>query len=282
MKRDSIANTFVVAGGLCIVCSLLVSGAAVMLRPLQEGNVEADKKRNILIAAGLMEPEKVAGLSKDELDKFFKERIDDLVVDLETGEIVTDDPEKANAFDQNKAAKTEGEHKPLDNKEDIAGIKRRENQSHVYRYKDENGKVLGYVFPVRGYGLWSTLYGYLAVQADLETIQGLTFYQHGETPGLGGEVDNPKWKATWNGKKIYGDADDEGVRPVEIQVVRGIASGEYEVDGLSGATITSTGVSNLLKYWLGPDGFRPFIDQIQEGSSSSQANATIQGGGSNG
>jgi Na+-transporting NADH:ubiquinone oxidoreductase subunit C len=99
------------------------------------------------------------------------------------------------------------------------------------------------------------MYGFIALEKDLQTVSGLTFYEQKETPGLGGEVENPQWKKQWAGKKVF---DAEG--KVALQVVKGSAEGEYGVDGLSGATITSNGVTNLVHYWLGPSAFGPFIE----------------------
>ncbi len=119
------------------------------------------------------------------------------------------------------------------------------------------------VLPVEGYGLWSTLYGFIALEADLTTIRGITFYQHGETPGLGGEVDNPNWKRKWVGRKAFGPEGE-----VKIHVVKGLAGppseDPYEVDGLSGATITSRGVSHLVQFWLGEQGFGPFLEKLEQ------------------
>ena len=112
------------------------------------------------------------------------------------------------------------------------------------------------------------MYGYLAISNDLNTIVGLEFYEHKETPGLGAEVDNPNWKALWRGKKIY---DENG--KILIKVVKGKVDNKanmssYEVDGLSGATLTSNGVSNLLAYWLGNDGFKNFLDNLKKEKAS--------------
>ena len=122
------------------------------------------------------------------------------------------------------------------------------------------------ILPVEGLGLWSTLYGFLAVDADLETIRGLTFYEHAETPGLGGEVDNPRWKSLWPGRRTTVDGEPR------IEVIRGRAGppGEdpYRVDGLSGAAITGRGVTNLLRFWLSDEGFRPYLTRLSvEGDS---------------
>ena len=122
------------------------------------------------------------------------------------------------------------------------------------------------VVPIEGYGLWSTLYGFLAVGQDGNTIQGITYYQHGETPGLGGEVDNPNWKALWPGRKIYGDSGDPAIRVIK-GTAGSAANAPYEVDGLTGATITSNGVTSMLDFWLGESGFKNYLKQFQEGQS---------------
>jgi Na+-transporting NADH:ubiquinone oxidoreductase subunit C len=124
------------------------------------------------------------------------------------------------------------------------------------------------ILPVHGKGLWSTMYGFVALGPDGNAIKGLTFYQHGETPGLGGEIDNPRWKGMWPGRKVY--ADDGTPK---IEVIKGQAgppaTDPYRVDGLSGATITGRGVGYLLRFWLGENGFGPYIDKFRgEGRAS--------------
>ena len=132
----------------------------------------------------------------------------------------------------------------------------------VYLIKDGE-QVTGVVVPIEGYGLWSTLYGYLALDADARTVRGITFYRHGETPGLGGEVDNPLWKADWVGRLAYNDKWQPALR-----VKKGIAgppdTDPYEVDGLSGATITSNGVTSMVDFWLGRSGFGPYLAQFRK------------------
>jgi Na+-transporting NADH:ubiquinone oxidoreductase subunit C len=124
------------------------------------------------------------------------------------------------------------------------------------------------VLPIYGKGLWSTLYGFLALDANANTVRGITFYEHAETPGLGGEVENPGWKAQWNGKNVF---DDQG--EVALEVIKGAVPGnspqaDHQIDGLSGATITGRGVSNLVRYWLGADGFGPYLDKLRAKHSS--------------
>jgi len=237
---------------LCVACSVLVSSAAVVLRPIQNVNKALDKKRNILTAAGLYS-------EGTDIDAAYQS-IDAKVVDFSTGEYVEEiDPA---AYDARRAAidpATSQETSDLER----AGIKRRAKRASVYlvRKGDRLDKV---ILPVHGKGLWSTLYGFLALDAaDLTTIKGLVFYEHAETPGLGGEVDNPTWKALWNGKQAF---DDKGA--IRIDVIKGKADrsrpdGKYKVDGLSGATITSRGVRNMLRYWLSDDGFGPYLAKLK-------------------
>lgn len=190
-SKDSIKRTLFVSLLLCLVCSIIVSSAAVLLRDQQAINKKLDRKKNILLAAGLYNDQ----LSIDE--QF--EIITPYVIDLDLGRLSNISPEN---FDQLKSAKDSKFSIELNSDRDIANIKRRENQATVYIVKtgDKLDKI---ILPVRGYGLWSTLYGFIALEKDLNTVAGLGFYQHGETPGLGGEVDNPRWKSSWIGKNVY-------------------------------------------------------------------------------
>ncbi len=253
VDTNSVGHTLKIALLLCLVCSILVSVFAVMLKPMQEENRRAFREKSILLAAGLYEP----GAKVSEL---FEETVEPLVLNLETGEIDTSaDPDD---IDVQKMVNRADESDVIES--DIANIKRREKRTVIYRIKDKQragGELI--VFPIRGYGLWSILKGYIALDVtDISRgpenvmIRGLTFYEHGETPGLGGEVDNPLWKAKWAGKKVF----DENWN-VKIKVSKG-AEGIYEVDALSGASITSRGVSNMLAYWLGKSGFMPYLKRL--------------------
>ncbi|KZY21873.1 NADH:ubiquinone reductase (Na(+)-transporting) subunit C, partial [Alcanivorax sp. HI0035] len=171
------------------------------------------------------------------------------------------------SYDQRKAAKDPQRSERLSGKEDIAGIKSQAKVAEVFLARGDDGELSRIILPVHGYGLWSTLYGFLALEPDANTVSGLGFYEHGETPGLGGEVDNPKWKALWEGKKLYGEQGE-----VEIQVVKGSVdsktpNAEHKVDGLAGATLTSNGVSNLLRFWVGENGFGPYLKRMQNGEA---------------
>lgn len=259
-QKESTARTLTVALLVCLVCSVFVAGAAVALKPTQLDNRLLDKQRSILAIAGLGE----ANMSAREAKELFKSTISAKLVDLESGKF--SDAQDPMTFDPLKASKDPKLSSALPGNEDIAGIKRQERYSTVY-IVEKNGQVETLILPVRGYGLWSTLHGFIAVKGDLNTVVGMGFYQHGETPGLGGEVDNPKWKGQWPGKTLF---DKDGNLAVEI-VKGGIdpqsPEAEHQVDGLAGATLTSKGVDNLLKFWLGQNGFGPFIANLRAGEA---------------
>lgn len=255
-SNDSTVKTLVVAFSLSIVCAIFVSTAAVMLQPAQEINKTLDRKRNILAAAGMLEE----GKSVEEQFAQVSTR----VVDLRTGKFVEDvDPQN---YDQRKAAKDPKASTDLSDEEDIANIGRRENYSLVYVVEDTSGELEKIILPVRGYGLWSTMYGFIALEQDANTVAGLGFYEHGETPGLGGEVDNPRWKAMWPGKQVYRDGDVE-LGLIKGSVDSGSDNADWQVDGLAGATLTSRGVTNLVHFWLGENGFEPFLNNLQAGEA---------------
>jgi Na+-transporting NADH:ubiquinone oxidoreductase subunit C len=256
-NNDTIKKTVTVTLLLCVVCSVIVSTAAVVLKPAQIANKSLDFKRNILAAAGLLEE----GVAVEEQFQAITTKL----VDLDSGkytdaQTVGGDLDK---YDQTKAAKDPKLSTSLTGEQDIAKISSRENFSKVYLV-EENGELKKVILPIKGYGLWSTLYGFLALDADTNTVVGMGFYQHAETPGLGGEVDNPAWKALWTGKKVF--AEDGSVA---ITVTKGPApvGDAHKVDGLSGATLTGKGVDNLVKFWMGKDGFGPFLENLKKGEA---------------
>lgn len=255
-NKDTIQKTFIVALLLCVVCSIIVSAASVMLKPAQLENKRRDFNKNILQAAGIYDP------AQSVAEQF--KQVEVKVIDLRTGKF-TDEVDPA-SFDQRAASKDPKLSEALAKEEDIAGIKRQEYYSEVYLVNSDEGldKV---ILPIRGYGLWSVLYGFLALESDLETVVGIGYYEHGETPGLGGEVDNPNWKAIWEGKKLYGDNGELALSVVKGQVSDSTPNAEHKVDGLSGATLTTKGVDNMIKFWLGESGFATFIDNLKAGEA---------------
>lgn len=281
-NKDSLQNTFMVATVLCLACAALVSAAAVGLKPIQNANILLDKRANVL---------KVCGIEQAEIDaagginKCFETRFTTMIIDLDSGLEALEDCEAAadkagkvfaapfvDSYDQHWCSKSK---KPavaekLGKKVDICGIKYRERFSHVFLMKSKDGSsVEKYVFPVRSYGLWSMMKGYLAVEPDLVTVAGITFYEQAETPGLGGEITNPAWQAEWPEKKIFnGDK-------IALKVTKAAdEDSPYEIDALSGATITSNGVSALVKFWMGDEGFGPYIENQLSGGNAASRSST--------
>ena len=244
-KKESLGKTVGVVVAVCLVCSIVVSGAAVGLRSLQQTNAQLDKQTNILTAAGLYE----TGMSNDTINAKFDEFVERRFVDLDSGEF-TEMPSPD--FDMYKAAKvTETSTKVVNSN---VGFQRRPNVASVYLVHNDAGEVTRVILPVLGSGLWELMYGFLAVDADGETVKELIYYQQKETPGLGGEVQNPAWQAKWDGKKLYENGE------VAIEVKKNAnPDNPYSVDALSGATLTSNGVENTIQYWVGEQGFGPFL-----------------------
>lgn len=257
-SNESIQKTFTVAFLLCIVCSVVVSTAAVLLKPLQVANKTKDFKINILKAAGLYDQGIADGKSINEMF----EQITSRLVDLETGKYT--DAVDIDSYDQRKAAKDPKLSDSLAADVDLAKISSREKYSKVYLVGngDQLKKV---ILPVRGYGLWSTLYGFISLEGDLNTVAGMTFYEHGETPGLGGEVDNVKWKALWGGKKVYNDDKRVGLTVIKGKITNNTPNVDYKIDGLSGATLTTKGIDNLVKFWMGDMGYAKFLTNLKSG-----------------
>lgn len=249
---DNVVKTVLVALGLCLVASMVVSAAAVSLRPLQERNAALDKQVNILQVAGLYEE------GTDVATAF--EQFEPHVLELATGEFTDQfDPYE---FDDRAAAADLTLSAPLD--DDPASIRRQANYVTVYLLRNADGGLDKVVLPVYGYGLWSTLYGFMAIEEDGNTIYGLQFYEHAETPGLGAEVDNPRWKSLWRDKKLRTD-EGEGELAITVAKSPPPEGREYFVDALSGATLTSRGVDNLVRFWMSERGFEPFMERMRAG-----------------
>ena len=244
-KKESLGKTIGVVVAVCLVCSIVVSGAAVGLRSLQQTNAALDKKSNILNAAGLYE----MGMSNNAIESTYSERVEQRYVNLEEGTFVE---APAPDYDMYKAAKQTEYSTKVTNSN--VGFQRRPNVASVYLVRNEAGDVSRIILPVHGSGLWDLMYGFLAIDADGQTVRELIYYQQKETPGLGGEVQNPAWQAKWDGKELYEGGD------VAIRVVKNAnPSNPHTIDALSGATLTSNGVENTVRYWVGEQGFGQFL-----------------------
>lgn len=251
LPDEAPAKVLALAFAVALVCAVLVSTTAVLLRPRQEANQRAERLAGIteMIAA-------LPGYGAA------KATVEPVVVELASGRVASAiDPYK---FDPRAAANDAATSVALPAAADAAHIGRRANDALVYLVR-RGGKLALVILPVYGVGYTSTLYGYLALEPDGETVVGLKFYAQQETPGLGGKIDDPAWRAQWPGKKLR---DDEGA--LRIGVAKGKAGPDeapYQVDGISGATRTGRGVTNLLRFWLGREGFGPFLERLKSGES---------------
>ena len=256
-KTDTVVGTLLVAFVVSLVCSSLVASAAVVLKPRQVANAILDMRRNILEVAGLLDPAR-------DVDGLF-EGIEPRVVDLETGEYADDiDPE---TFDPAEAAKDLEQSVEVPAEIDVARVGRRAKHALVYLVR-RDGEVSKIILPVSGYGLWSTMVGFLALEADGNTVADITFYSHGETPGLGDFIAKPAWRRLWRGKRAFDESGN-----LKLQVVKGRVSADdpladYHVDGVSGATLTGNGVTKMMQYWLSDHGYGPYLRNIQGGEGT--------------
>ncbi len=239
MNTNDTQYTFVFAFIICVTSAVMLSSISEGFRHQRELNEELDVKKNILKAVVLKEPITPKMKAGDVLE-IYNSKIEELVVDKEGDVVVGQTPQQ---------------------------LKGKDNDLFVlYTYR-EDGQVMAYAFPITGQGLWSALYGYLALEADATTIRGITFYKHGETPGLGGEIEKEWFQNNFKGKTIYSVKEH---RLTPTVVVKGKAadqlSGEalsYHVDGITAATITGNGVTELLNYWITV--YNHYLERIRKG-----------------
>jgi Na+-transporting NADH:ubiquinone oxidoreductase subunit C len=247
-------RTIFVATILCGVCSVFVSSAYVLLKPKQDINRDIDFKKNVLMSAGLLSP-------GTDVNEAFK-KIEPIVIDLTTGAIAEGiDPE---TFDQSKADKDKQYVENLESEKDLAGIKRISKMQKAYLVK-QDGAIDQIILHIYGKGLWSTMKGFLSLDKDAVTVRGFNFYSHAETPGLGGEIDNPRWIAQWPGKKVFTEDFSPAIKVIKGTVDPAMADAEYKIDGLSGATLTSVGVENTFRFWLSENGYASFLKKVKNG-----------------
>ena len=252
--NESITKTIGVAFCVCLICSLVVSFSAVSLRDLQNENKLNDKRIKILQAADIYNPD------EDIKQQFLK--LETKFVNFETGKLMDTYMDfSLEEYDPILATRDSNLSTKVPTSEDIAVIKNRENIGKIFILRNDDYSINKLILPIRGYGLWGTLYGYISIENDFNTIAGIEFYDHKETPGLGAEVDNPKWKNLWPGKEIYQNGE------VSLSVIKGKVDNndkgaQYEIDGLSGATITSRGVTNMITYWFGESGYSKLFKEL--------------------
>lgn len=257
--RESLGRTMLVAGGVALFCSALVSSAVYWLRPIQRAYETIDRNRSILIAADLVAA--AAQPTDAEIVRQFLE-LDARLVDLDEGVLTDADDATARNYDYRAAMADPSRSREIDAAHDVSGLSRRPLLMPVYLLR-EGPRIELLVLPIFGRGMWSTIYAHVGLQADFDTVAGVDFFDHGETPGIGDRIENPSWTATWRGKHLFGDG---GVRALRIGAANGGSLGSDAVDAITGATVTVSAVDRIVEYWFGPDGYGPFLDNLRSGA----------------
>lgn len=230
------SNTYVIiySAVLTIILGLLLSGSAQILGPRQQEAIALDKKKQILGA--VINVEEIAAMTPDQINQFYANSIASTVVDI-NGKEITEDGVTAEKVEIAKDYK-----KPAD---------QRAYPVFIYHAEGNPADVKSYIFPLYGAGLWDAIWGYIALDTDMNTIGGITLAHASETPGLGARITEGRVQARYVGKKIF----DESGELVAVQMMKGegkdYSSDLHKVDGMSGATITGNGVNNMLKAYLG-------------------------------
>ena len=258
LKLEDTRYTVLFATGVSVVCALLVATAAVGLREQQEVNAQLYKQKNVLLAASLVKPGQA--LSSAEVLALFEKRIVVRAIDIKTGELVPETRFDAKGYDQRKARNDPAQSRAIAPND--AKVTRLPTYGTVYQVRAADGGVDQLVLPIEGMGMWGTVYGFLSIDRDGNTVRGLSFYEQKETPGLGGEIANPKWLALWVGRKAF----DANWAP-QLAIIKGPAgppaTDPHHVDGLSGATITSNGVTRVVRFWLSAEGYGPYLKTLR-------------------
>lgn len=249
MSNDSVLKTFLVAFLLCVVCSVLVCLAAIVRIDKEAYNKQLEIRKTVLLAGGFQQQIEDGG----NIDELFTTNMELKIVDLATGEF-TDAVDSA-TYNQKDAASDPALSVKIPAELDIAGIGSRAKYAGVYMMK--SGEM---ILPIRGAGMWGPMYGYISVADDCTTVKGFTFYQHAETPGLGAEVDNPRWKALWPGKQLMNNSGAVVLKVVKNGAFNPDAADAINtIDGLAGATITGNKVQGIIRYWFGQHAFAKFL-----------------------
>jgi Na+-transporting NADH:ubiquinone oxidoreductase subunit C len=254
-ERESVARTLAVAGGVALVCSLLVSSAVYWLRPIQLAYGSIQQNRAILVAAGLATIDDEIS-DRDIVDRYLE--FETRIVDLDTDTFTDADESTAMSYEYRRAMDYSEQSVEIPRDMAIEGLARRPRYMPVYVLR--RGRAIErIVLPVYGRGMWSTIHGFVSLSSDLATVAGVRFYEHGETPGIGDRIQNPAWAAQWVGKRAYAD---DGTLVLGIGAPAGGSPGD-RVDAITGATVTVTAVNRFVRYWLGEDGYGPLLAKLR-------------------
>lgn len=262
MNNDSPRKAVLVVMLTAVICSTLVSAAVVILRPIQLNNQLLDRSRNIMALTGLLQADEVP--DDEELLNLFKS-LDSRMVDIDQGRF--DESLDVNTFNMRRAVNDPQLGIMVPSGQDHASIGRRSRFAPVYMVWD--GPALDrLILPLRGAGMWSMLYGYIALDRDFNTVAGMAFYEQNETPGLGDQITHDHWLEQWQGKKIYNNEGEAHFSVSDSVVQPGSANALYQVDALTGATVTGNAVTGLVRYWFGPHGYRGLLENLKQNPPS--------------
>jgi Na+-transporting NADH:ubiquinone oxidoreductase subunit C len=249
-KKDTVVGTMIFTVTLCLLCSFMITGTAGILKERKVAKKRDELQRYVLMAADV-------NLGQgNEFREIFAKSVKPLLVNLDTGKI--DSEVDVLDFDERMAAiNPETSSAP---KKDIAKIRTRANEARVFKVLDADGKLASVVVPFYGKGLWSMIYGYVAVKPDFNTIAGVVVYEHGETPGIGDFLTDPNWSSQWKEKQLFDQKGKFALRTVKGGAKAGDVHG---VDAVSGATMTGRGVQRAMEFWFGVEGFQNFFNQLK-------------------
>lgn len=250
------SNTYVIifSAILTIILGLLLSGTSVVLKPLQDKQVDLDNKKKILGAvmdiSSIEDPNAILEL--------YEKRFTSVVIDV-NGKILEKD-KKGNPTIAEKV-----------NIQKNYKMSKEDRMYPVFQFMSESNpnQVEAYIFPMWGAGLWDWISGFVAVGSDLNTIKGVAFDHKTETPGLGARITSEEIKDRYKGKKIF-DASGELVSVSMIKGEKGEPLDDHHIDGLSGATLTGKGVNRMMLHYM--ECYSAFIKNVDGGLSLSQAN----------
>lgn len=248
LPNESRAKTLIMAFLVSAICAALVSGAAVYLRPIQAANRAAETSARIeALVRGI--PGMAALLEQS------GGTLSTVVIDLDRGAAAGDlEPDMLETVLADPANWT-----ALDASADLAGLGHRPDYAQIFLLREGNGISL-VLLPISGQGYGGRIDAILALRGDMNTVAGIAVTRHAETPGLGARIEEAAWQARFPGTQIR---DESGI--IRFRVARGVSSTTHEVDGITGATRTGDGITRMVRFWLGPDGYGPLIRAIGRG-----------------
>ncbi|MDF0533964.1 Na(+)-translocating NADH-quinone reductase subunit C [Shewanella sp. A32] len=248
-NKDSVAGTFLFTIVLCLLCSFMITGTAGVLKERKLAKQRNELMQNVLLAADIPS-------DNSNFKTLFGSRVIPMLVTLADGQRLPQDD--LLDYDERMAAINPQSSSKI--AKDIARIKTRANQIRIFRVDDAQGKLQSWVLPIYGKGLWSIIYGFIGLTPDLNTVEAVVFYEHGETPGIGDFINHQDWRQKWHGKQLF-DANGK----LALKIVKGGAkAGDLNgIDGVSGATRTGAGVQNMISFWFGDEGFTPLLAKLK-------------------